>query len=121
MDDFWWAVIACMIYVPFLALWVLTLVDIIGRADLSGPGKALWSFAILLLPLIGIFVYFCSRPRDVPRTDNPPAIPSSANHYASSNAAAMREFEALVEMHERGAISDGEFARLKNQLLTTAR
>jgi hypothetical protein len=107
-----------MLHVPFLTLWVLTLMDIVGRADLSGPGKALWSFAVLLLPLISIFVYFCARPKDLRDMSYSPSAPSSANRYPTSNAAdTMREFEAFVEMHERGAITDTEFTRLKNQLV----
>jgi hypothetical protein len=64
MSDFWWGFLAFMIYIPLITLWCFTLIDLFRRYDLSGVAKILWAFAIVFLPLIGMFVYFASRPSE---------------------------------------------------------
>jgi hypothetical protein len=65
MSDFWWAFFAFMIYIPLITLWCFTLIDLFRRPDLNGVGKILWAFAIVFLPLIGMLVYFFTRPSEV--------------------------------------------------------
>jgi hypothetical protein len=50
----------------FLFVWALVAIRIMRRGDLSVVGKALWIVAILVLPLVGLLVYFiwdAARPR----------------------------------------------------------
>lgn len=50
----------------FLLVWAIVAVRIVRRDDLSVFGKVLWIVAILVIPLIGLLVYFiwdASRPR----------------------------------------------------------
>jgi hypothetical protein len=42
----------------FLFVWALVAVRIIRRDDLSALGKAVWIVAILVVPLVGLLVYF---------------------------------------------------------------
>jgi hypothetical protein len=53
-----------VIIVFFLALWVWALVDVVRRTDLSAGGKAAWAIIMLLIPFIGLLVYFLMRPAD---------------------------------------------------------
>jgi hypothetical protein len=53
-----------VIIVFFLALWVWALVDVFRRTDLSAGGKAAWAIIMLLIPFIGLLVYFLMRPAD---------------------------------------------------------
>jgi hypothetical protein len=82
-----------LIYVPLILLWVFTLVNLSHREDLSGTAKGLWAVAIVLLPLIGMLIYFITRPDDavtsenwdvVPGTVAPPRSPMTASRNLRS-------------------------------------
>jgi|KBSMisStandDraft_5_1062788.scaffolds.fasta_scaffold1164266_2 hypothetical protein len=54
-----------------LLIWVLTLVDIVRRPDLKTSSKVLWALLVLIIPIIGLIIYFIARPaqpgdRDLP-------------------------------------------------------
>jgi hypothetical protein len=56
--------IAAMIVWVFV--WALVATRILRRTDLEAGGKALWIVVILVLPFVGLLVYFlwdASRPR----------------------------------------------------------
>jgi hypothetical protein len=64
--------LATLIVIPLLLIWVLTLVDLLRRHDLSGPRKVLWALVVLLVPVVGVIVYFVARPPQP--TDRPAAL-----------------------------------------------
>ena len=45
--------LATLIAIPLLIIWLLTLVDIIRRADLGAGSKVLWALLALVLPVLG--------------------------------------------------------------------
>jgi hypothetical protein len=51
-----------LIAIPLLLIWVLTLVDLVRRHDLSTGRKVLWAILVLILPVIGVIIYFVARP-----------------------------------------------------------
>jgi hypothetical protein len=51
-----------LIAIPLLLIWVLTVVDIVRRHDLSTSRKVLWALVELLVPILGVIVYFVARP-----------------------------------------------------------
>jgi hypothetical protein len=58
--------LAAVTLAVFLFVWALVAVRIVRRDDLSVLGKVLWIVAILVVPLLGLLVYFiwdASRPR----------------------------------------------------------
>jgi hypothetical protein len=44
--------------VTFIFVWLVVAVRIVRRDDLSVLGKVLWIVAILVIPLVGLLVYF---------------------------------------------------------------
>jgi hypothetical protein len=50
--------------VAWVAAWIAGAVDVLRRSDLRVGAKLLWLLVLLMLPLIGLFVYFgfSSRP-----------------------------------------------------------
>jgi phospholipase D-like protein len=48
----------------FLILWIRAVIDVFRRGDLSGGAKAAWAIIMLLVPLIGLLVYYMLRPSD---------------------------------------------------------
>jgi hypothetical protein len=51
-----------LIAIPLLLIWVLTVVDIVRRHDLHASRKVLWALFVLVIPVIGVIVYFLARP-----------------------------------------------------------
>jgi hypothetical protein len=52
--------------VVWILVWVLVAVRIVRRRDLGLAGKLLWLVVILVVPFVGLFVYFlwdAARPR----------------------------------------------------------
>jgi hypothetical protein len=52
--------------VAWIAVWILVAVRVIRRPDLGVGGKILWLVVILVLPIVGLLVYFlwdAARPR----------------------------------------------------------
>ena len=48
----------------FLILWIRAVIDVFRRSDLSGAAKAAWAIIMLLVPLIGLLMYYILRPSD---------------------------------------------------------
>src|SRR6185369_12985085 len=88
VDDFWWAMLITMLYIPFLFLWGFTLFDMAFRKDLHAWSKLLWALFILFIPLIGVLVYFITRPKDYDAWAPTPAMYGSSGGYYAPPAAA---------------------------------
>ena len=49
----------------FLIMWVRAVIDVWQRrGDLSGAAKAAWTIIMLILPFIGLLLYYMLRPGD---------------------------------------------------------
>ena len=49
---------AAVVLVLWIVVWVMVALRILRRPDLGAGGKALWILFILVVPLVGLFVYF---------------------------------------------------------------
>jgi len=52
--------------VVWICVWFLVAIRVLRRHDLGAGGKALWLVVILVLPILGLFLYFlwdAARPR----------------------------------------------------------
>jgi hypothetical protein len=109
MDNFWWGLIAAMIYIPLLVLWIYVVVDVFTRRDLSGLGKVAWIFAVLVLPFFGTLIYLIARPSPIEEA-------AGAAERQGVSLSTADELERLSMLHDKGKLSDAEFARLKSQV-----
>jgi len=122
--SFWQVFITLMIFIPLVMLWVFTLIDLFQRNDLSGIAKALWAIAIVLLPLIGMLVYFLLR-ESQPTTTAPdrtsvasqPPTGEVSSAAPAGAADVADDLERLAGLRDKGILSDEEFQREKNKLL----
>ena len=58
--------LAAAALVAWILVWLLVAVRVLRRRDLGLGGKVLWLVVILVVPLVGLFVYFlwdATRPR----------------------------------------------------------
>jgi hypothetical protein len=61
-DWFWGTLLLLFVFIPLVLIWVFTLVDLFVRTDLRGWQIALRLFVIVLLPIIGVLIYYVARP-----------------------------------------------------------
>ena len=81
-----------LIAIPLLLIWILVLVDVVRRHDLSKGAKSAWIIITLLVPLIGPIVYIVMRP----------AVTSADERDAAIAAASRPPVHPSDEAHGRG-------------------
>ena len=112
----------------FVWIWlaITVFVDIFRSRDLSGWGKALWVIFIIVLPYLGIFVYLIVRGgsmheravQQAQQTDQ--ELRQYVQQVAGSTPSVADELERLASLHDRGKITDDEFATLKAKAMAGA-
>ena len=106
---FWESFFLILLFLPLAMIWAFTLLDIFRRGDIGGGSKALWVACVILVPFLGTLAYLVARPRDADRAAVQEAGPPVTNGVA--------ELAKLAELHDRGKLTDSEFAAEKARLL----
>ena len=115
---FWNSFFLLLIYIPLIMVWAFALIDIFRRDDLHGGGKAAWLIIVILIPFIGTLIYLIMRkpgatPEEREAIDT--ASREFVQHYSPPNTA--DELKTLADLHDRGKLSDSEFASEKARVL----
>lgn len=106
MTDF--ALLPLVAAIPLLLLIGYTLFDIVRRTDLSWARKVVWAVLVVVLPVVGTFLYLVARPfRD----------PAHVTLRGNERTHAIVE---LIEAHATGSISDEDFAAAKRRVFAEA-
>ena len=107
-----------MFFFWFIFIWMFigVFADIFRREDLSGWAKAGWIFLICALPFFGILVYMIARPKMTEQDMRMLEEAQQRAHGLPGHSTA-DEIAKLAELHKSGAISDEEFARLKDKAM----
>jgi len=114
--SFWEFFFLLLIFIPMVMLWVFTLSDLAARSDISGLAKGLWAVAIVFLPVIGMLLYFLTRPDGL--GTQPATADTAAGITAPPDAAStIDQLGKLADLHKSGALSDDEFTSAKAKLL----
>ena len=117
---FWETFFLFLLFVPLALIWAFALLDIFRRDDIGGGWKAVWVACVILLPFFGTLIYLIARPSGATkeeRTMIDEANREFVQRYASSNGAS--ELSVLADLHDRGKLTDEEFAAEKARLLGT--
>ena len=107
MDD---RQIVILVVIPLILLWIAALADAFARSDLSWPKKIAWAVAILLLPFLGVALYFIARP------PNPPEGKRYGDEEQRTTAV-VDTLENLRAKHAAGELSDEAYLTAKQQAL----
>ena len=117
---FWETFFLLLLFIPLAMIWAFALLDIFRRDDIGGGSKALWVACVILLPFVGTLIYLIARPSGATREERvmiDEANREFAERYAPSNGAS--ELSVLADLHDRGKLTDEEFAAEKARLLGT--
>jgi hypothetical protein len=118
---FWETFFLFLLFLPLAMVWGFAFVDIFRRDDINGWSKALWLVCVLLLPFLGTLIYLVTRPAGATREERV-AIEDANREYAMRYApqGGMSELATLADLHDRGKLTDDEFAAEKARLLGTS-
>jgi hypothetical protein len=119
-----------MLYFFLFVMWFWLLIAIFGDIfrshDLSGWGKAGWSFFVIVLPFIGIFTYLIARGHKMNEHAMEEArlqdeyfqarVQSAVN---TGNGHEVEELQTLASLKAQGVINDDEFSRMKAKLVAS--
>ena len=119
--SFWNTFFLLLIYIPLIMIWAFALIDIFRRDDLHGPAKAAWLVVVILLPFIGTVIYLIMRkPGATPEEREAMEAASRDFVERTSPATTAEELKTLADLHDRGKLTDSEFASEKARVLLNA-
>jgi hypothetical protein len=97
----------------FLVVWII--MDVLRNRDLGGWAKAGWILLIVLLPLIGILLYVGVHGALIPdRREREIRARDAA--FRAGGPSSEFELAKLADLHNRGVITDAEFAQRKDTM-----
>jgi hypothetical protein len=120
-----WSMLLFFLWIMWFVLLFRIITDIFRDDGLSGWAKAGWLVFTILLPFLGVFVYVIARGKNMGRREitQARAQQEEFNAYIRQTAADGRtgsvdDLARLSEIRSRGDITDEEFRRAKELVLT---
>ncbi len=122
--DVMWTMLVFFLWVLWFWLLFMVFADIFRRDDLSGWGKTGWIVFTIILPYLGVFVYLISQGSGMTqrRVEGARAQQAQLDDYVRQTAGtggAAAEIEKAKGLLDSGAITQAEFAAIKEKALAT--
>ncbi|MFE7836161.1 SHOCT domain-containing protein [Streptomyces sp. NPDC057474] len=122
-----WSMLWLFLWIMWFVLLFRIVVDIFRDDDMSGWAKAGWLVFVVLLPFLGAFVYVIARGKNMGRREVAQAraqqaafdsyIRETAKH-GGGHPSSVDELAKLSEIRSRGDITDDEYRRAKELVLS---
>ena len=121
-----WSMLLVFLWILWFILLFRVVVDIFRDDDMSGWAKTGWLVLTVLLPFLGVFVYVIARGKNMGRREiaqaraQQEAIDARIRQAAGSDSrpSSVDELARLSEIRDRGAITDDEFRKAKELVLS---
>jgi hypothetical protein len=122
-----WTMLVFFLWIMWFVLLFRVIVDIFRDDELSGWAKAGWLVFAIVLPFLGVFVYVVARGKNMGRREvaQARAQQQAFDSYIRETAAgsggrttSVDELTRLSESRARGDITDEEFRRAKELVLS---
>ncbi len=116
--DFWEWFFLMLIYIPLIMIWAFALIDIFRRDDMNGLMKAVWVVIVFVIPFIGTLIYLLFRPVGATKEERVAIDQASRDfvqRYETTDHAS--QLRTLSDLHDRGKLTDAEFAAEKAALM----
>ncbi|MFF9277007.1 SHOCT domain-containing protein [Streptomyces griseosporeus] len=121
-----WTMLWFFLWIMWFVLLFRIIGDIFRDDELSGWGKTGWMIFVIVLPFLGVFVYVIARGKSMGRREIAHAQAQQAQFdaYIKQTAAdgnrptSADELAKLSDMRARGDITDEEFRRAKDLVLS---
>jgi hypothetical protein len=120
--NLFWTMLWFFLWVLWLFLLVRVAIDIFRSEDMSGWGKAGWLAFVIVFPFLGVLVYLIARGgrmqrREVADVQASNGVVRGVPRPASGTGTA-DELSKLASLHDRGVLTDAEFASQKATVLS---
>lgn len=117
-----WTALIVFIWIAWIFLLIRIFMDIFRR-EMSGWWKALWSIFVILLPFLGVFVYLIANGGSMYERDAQQAQQAEQQfqqyvRQTAGSGGSADELAKLADLHEKGVLSEDEFAQQKAKLLS---
>jgi len=115
-----------MMWIFLWVLWIMLLFRVIGdifRDDsMGGWGKTGWTFCVIILPFLGVFVYLIARGQDMGKREqeHARAQQQSVDTYIRETAGTTGhadELAKLSDLRNKGALTESEYEHAKEKVL----
>jgi hypothetical protein len=121
--DLFWTMLWIFLFIIWIWLLISVFIDIF-RSDISGWGKALWVIFVIVLPFLGVLIYLIVHGDDMQERSMNRAMSQQEAQAAyiqdvAGSGSTADELEKLKGLHDRGVLSDDEFAAQKQKVLAT--
>ncbi len=116
---FWETFFLLLLFLPLVMVWAFALIDIFRRDDINGVWKALWVVAVIVLPFLGTLVYLIARKPGATPQERAMLDETGQRWQAGTAEDGVAALSRLADLHDRGKITDSEFAAEKARLLGT--
>jgi Short C-terminal domain/Phospholipase_D-nuclease N-terminal len=117
-----WSMIIFFVWVTWIWMMILILSDVFRRRDLSGWGKAGWTFFLIVLPFLGALIYLIAQSDGMAerRAQDAQGQRAQMDDYVRSVAGSggpAAEIDKAKQLLDSGAINETEFDALKAKAL----
>ncbi|MFG3546571.1 SHOCT domain-containing protein [Streptomyces sp. NPDC047725] len=119
-----WTMLMIFLWIMWFILLFRIIADIFRDDGLSGWAKTGWLVFCILLPFLGVFVYVIARGKNMGRREVAQAraqqeqFDAYIRKTAAGRSSSVDELARLSEIRDRGGITDEEFRRAKELVLT---
>ncbi|WP_432056869.1 SHOCT domain-containing protein [Streptomyces sp. bgisy022] len=119
-----WTMLMIFLWIMWFILLFRIITDIFRDDGLSGWAKTGWLVFCILLPFLGVFVYVIARGKDMGRRETNRAraqldeFDAYVRKTAAGGTSSVDELTRLTEIRDRGALTDEEFNRAKELVLS---
>lgn len=125
--DLFWAMLWFFLWVAWIWLLIVILMDVFRSSDMGGWGKALWTLFIIFVPFLGVLIYLIARGKGMSERSMQEAVAreKQTQEYiksvsAGSATSSADELEKLARLRSNGTISEEEFQAAKAKVLAQA-
>jgi hypothetical protein len=120
--DVFWSMFEFFLWLLWIWVLVMVILDIFRSHDLSGWAKALWLLFVVVIPLIGVLVYVIARGDGMHERMGQRQATREAEAYrgdvgAGAPASHADQLAQLADLRDRGVITAEEFSREKERVL----
>jgi hypothetical protein len=117
-----WSMIIFFVWVTWIWMMILILSDVFRRRDLSGWGKAGWTFFLIVLPFLGALIYLIAQSDGMAerRAQDAQGQRAQMDDYVRSVAGSggpAAEIDKAKALLDSGAINQGEYEAIKAKAL----
>jgi predicted membrane channel-forming protein YqfA (hemolysin III family) len=117
-----WTMLEFFLWLVWIWILVMVVLDIFRSRDLSGWAKALWILFVAVIPVIGVLVYVIARGGAMHERTERQAMRQvdeafSGNVGQAASTSHADQLVKLADLRERGVITAEEFSREKEKVL----